>query len=70
MNPFAYESTKDPAAALKAVGATPGAMFLADAARVRDAVAAAEAAVGLAMVIAIYRTLRTVNVDEADTLKG
>src|SRR5437868_5147625 len=33
-------------------------------------VAAAEAAVGLAMVIAIYRTRKTVNLDEIDTLKG
>ena len=34
------------------------------------AVAAAEAAVGLAMVIAIYRTRLTINADEVDTLKG
>lgn len=33
-------------------------------------VAAAEAAVGLAMIIAIYRTRLTVNADEIDTLKG
>ena len=33
-------------------------------------VAAAEAAVGLAMVIAVYRARRTVNADEVDTLKG
>jgi NADH-quinone oxidoreductase subunit K len=33
-------------------------------------VAAAEAAVGLAMIIAIYRARLTVNVDEVDTLKG
>jgi NADH-quinone oxidoreductase subunit K len=33
-------------------------------------VAAAEAAVGLAMIIAIYRMRLTVNVDEVDTLKG
>jgi NADH-quinone oxidoreductase subunit K len=33
-------------------------------------VAAAEAAVGLAMIIAIYRTRLTVNVDEVDTLRG
>lgn len=33
-------------------------------------VAAAEAAVGLAMVIAIYRTRLTINADEFDTLKG
>src|SRR5437667_9720519 len=34
------------------------------------AVAAAEAAVGLALVIAIYRHYRTTNVDELTTLKG
>ena len=34
------------------------------------AVAAAEAAVGLAMVIAIYRTWQTVNADSVDSLKG
>ncbi len=34
------------------------------------AVAAAEVAVGLAMVIAIYRARQTINADEADTLKG
>ena len=34
------------------------------------AVAAAEAAVGLAMVIAIYRARITVNADEVDSLKG
>jgi len=34
------------------------------------AVAAAEAAVGLAIVIAIFRSRLTVNVDEIDTLKG
>ena len=33
-------------------------------------VAAAEAAVGLAMIIAIYRSRLTVNADEIDTLKG
>jgi NADH-quinone oxidoreductase subunit K len=33
-------------------------------------VAAAEAAVGLAMIISIYRSRLTVNVDEVDTLKG
>jgi NADH:ubiquinone oxidoreductase subunit K len=33
-------------------------------------VAAAEAAVGLALVIAIYRHYRTANVDEMDALKG
>jgi NADH-quinone oxidoreductase subunit K len=33
-------------------------------------VAAAEAAVGLAMVIAAYRTRMTINADEIDTLKG
>jgi NADH-quinone oxidoreductase subunit K len=34
------------------------------------AVAAAEAAVGLAMIIAIYRLRQTVNADEVDSLKG
>jgi NADH-quinone oxidoreductase subunit K len=34
------------------------------------AIAAAEAAVGLAMVIAIYRHFRTTNVDQLDQLKG
>ena len=34
------------------------------------AVAAAEAAVGLALIISIYRHLRTSNVDEVDRLKG
>jgi NADH-quinone oxidoreductase subunit K len=33
-------------------------------------VAAAEAAVGLALIIAIYRQKRTVNVEELDTMKG
>ena len=33
-------------------------------------VAAAEAAVGLALIIAIYRQRQTVNVEEIDTLKG
>ncbi len=33
-------------------------------------VAAAEAAVGLALIIAIYRQRRTVNVEELDTMKG
>jgi NADH:ubiquinone oxidoreductase subunit K len=33
-------------------------------------VAAAEAAVGLAIVIAVYRLRRTVQVDAADTLRG
>ena len=33
-------------------------------------VAAAEAAVGLALVIAVYRHYRTTSVDEVDTLKG
>ena len=33
-------------------------------------VAAAEAAVGLALIIAIYRHYRTTNVDEVNTLKG
>ena len=34
------------------------------------AVAAGEAAVGLAMIIAIYRSRQTVNADEVDTLRG
>ena len=34
------------------------------------AVAAAEAAVGLALIIAIYRHYRTANVDEVNSLKG
>ena len=34
------------------------------------AVAAAEAAVGLALIISIYRHCRTANVDEFDSLKG
>ena len=33
-------------------------------------VAAAEAAVGLALIISIYRTRHTVNVDELDLLQG
>jgi NADH:ubiquinone oxidoreductase subunit K len=33
-------------------------------------VAAAEAAVALAIVLAMYRLLKTVNLDKADTLKG
>lgn len=33
-------------------------------------IAAAEAAVGLALIIAIYRHYRTANVDEVNTLKG
>jgi NADH:ubiquinone oxidoreductase subunit K len=33
-------------------------------------VAAAEAAVGLALIIAIYRHYQTTNVDEVDSLKG
>ncbi|MBN2318192.1 MAG: NADH-quinone oxidoreductase subunit NuoK [Acidobacteria bacterium] len=33
-------------------------------------VAAAEAAVGLAIVLSMYRILRSVNLDRADTLKG
>jgi NADH:ubiquinone oxidoreductase subunit K len=33
-------------------------------------VAAAEAAVGLAIVLSMYRLLKTVNLDRADTLKG
>ncbi len=34
------------------------------------AVAAAEVAVGLALVISVYRGRRTINLDELDTLKG
>jgi NADH-quinone oxidoreductase subunit K len=34
------------------------------------AVAAGEAAVGLAMIIAIYRARQTVNADEVDSLRG
>jgi NADH:ubiquinone oxidoreductase subunit K len=34
------------------------------------AIAAAEAAVGLALVIAVYRHYRTTNIDEIDELKG
>jgi NADH:ubiquinone oxidoreductase subunit K len=34
------------------------------------AIAAAEAAVGLALVLAIYRHFRTTNVDQLDSLKG
>jgi NADH-quinone oxidoreductase subunit K len=33
-------------------------------------VAAAEAAVGLALIITIYRQRRTVNIEELDTMKG
>ena len=33
-------------------------------------IAAAEAAVGLALVIAVYRHFRTTNIDEIDELKG
>jgi NADH:ubiquinone oxidoreductase subunit K len=33
-------------------------------------VAAAEAAVGLALVIAVYRHFRTTSIDQVDTLKG
>jgi NADH-quinone oxidoreductase subunit K len=33
-------------------------------------VAAAEAAVGLALIISLYRSRQTINIDEADTLKG
>ena len=33
-------------------------------------VAAAEAAVGLAIILSMYRILRSVNLDRADTLKG
>jgi NADH-quinone oxidoreductase subunit K len=34
------------------------------------AVAAAEVAVGLAIMLAVYRTRKTVNVDEIDLMKG
>ncbi len=34
------------------------------------AIAAAEAAVGLALVLAVYRHYRTTNVDEVNSLKG
>jgi NADH-quinone oxidoreductase subunit K len=34
------------------------------------AIAAAEAAVGLALIISIYRNRKTVNLDELDMLKG
>jgi len=34
------------------------------------AVAAAEAAVGLALIIAIYRHYKTTNLDQVDTMKG
>ncbi len=34
------------------------------------AVAAAEAAVGLALIIALYRHYKTANVDQADSMKG
>ena|SRR5688572_4918152 len=34
------------------------------------AIAAAEAAVGLALIIAIYRHYKTANVDEIDSMKG
>ena len=34
------------------------------------AVAAAEAAVGLALIISIYRHYRTANVDQVDSMKG
>jgi NADH-quinone oxidoreductase subunit K len=34
------------------------------------AIAAAEAAVGLALVISVYRSRKTVNLDELDLLRG
>jgi NADH-quinone oxidoreductase subunit K len=34
------------------------------------AIAAAEAAVGLALIIAIYRHYRTTNLDQVDSMKG
>ncbi len=33
-------------------------------------VAAAESAIGLAILVALFRNLRTINVDELDSLKG
>ncbi len=33
-------------------------------------IAAAEAAIGLAIVLSMYRLLKSVNLDQADTLKG
>ena len=33
-------------------------------------VAAAEVAVGLALIVAVFRTKQTINIDEASTLKG
>lgn len=33
-------------------------------------VAAAEAAIGLAILVALFRNLRTINVDDLDQLKG
>src|SRR5688500_5613668 len=33
-------------------------------------VAAAESAIGLAILVVLFRNLRTINVDELDTLKG
>ena len=33
-------------------------------------IAAAEAAVGLAIIIAVYRTKKTINADEVDLMKG
>ncbi len=33
-------------------------------------VAAAEVAVGLALIVAVFRTKKTINIDEASTLKG
>jgi len=47
-------------------GGTAGLMFVVFA----IAVAAAEAAVGLALIIAIYRHHRTVKLDKVDSLKG
>jgi len=34
------------------------------------AIAAAEAAVGLALILAVYRHYRTVNLDQVDSMKG
>lgn len=47
-------------------GDTAGLMFVVFA----IAVAAAEAAVGLALIIAIYRHYKTANLDQVDSLKG
>ncbi len=38
--------------------------------RTLPVIAAAEAAVGLALIIAIYRHYKTTNLDEVDSMKG